>query len=686
MQPTGSGLLGGSLGMGNRGGLLGGSIAGNSLSGGSLNFPKPEAQPVPQPTPNQSAYFDQLLERGKKRTNVENTGFGNLPSLQLGLSDIARKARNLGNGGPSAGDAKGDTKGGDTRAYYLLAASGVSTAGTLRDLNNFTAQAGAASGHVAGLADTDLDNYMTTIKTQSTLEMIQEGLQQSKRDFETFLEENVQMNWDEQRKKIYSHFGLGSAVENLQGSPMAASQSRRGAFGKPLGRSKSSMAFGASGMQKSVLGTSSQRGAFGNSLSTNTPEKLAGKSQRPIEDRANRDIQERYASEVTELNEARAQNLVYPILHRFAAVEDDDTVTDSLWISNSYKALIRISEESPSAMPRLNKAVKTWERKFVTDHLDENPNSARSVELRKRILRGSRGCLENMFWQKLEGVIARDPKVAQLGGIPQKINKVRAYIRVQSQHRALFKVTKEDSADYDKCMTKLTQIKTSAGDDFCWVLIFYLLRCGLVEEVYNYVVENQKAIRDIDRNFGKYMEAYHHSPDQRLPQDLRNEISTNYLSLTKIAADSQVDPYKVACYKVIGRCELSKKLLESVIPVEQEDLIWLQFSMAREFNRAEEAAGEAFGLDQLQDTIKGVEQRYFGAGEDTARGPSKGLLFFMQILAGLYENAVALLYSFNHTAAVHFAIALSYYGLLRVANLSTGAELRKYCLFIFNTS
>ncbi len=58
------------------------------------------------------------------------------------------------------------------------------------------------------------------------------------------------------------------------------------------------------------------------------------------------------------------------------------------------------------------------------------------------------------------------------------------------------------------------------------------------------------------------------------------KLQTNYLSLTKIAADSQVDPYKVACYKVIGRCELSKKLLEPIIPVEQDDVLWLQFAMA----------------------------------------------------------------------------------------------------------
>jgi nuclear pore complex protein Nup93 len=73
-----------------------------------------------QSAPNQSAYFDQMLERGKKKNGLESGGFGDLPSLQLGLADIARKARNLGTGGATAAEARA----GDPRAYvYLLLAN-----------------------------------------------------------------------------------------------------------------------------------------------------------------------------------------------------------------------------------------------------------------------------------------------------------------------------------------------------------------------------------------------------------------------------------------------------------------------------------------------------------------------------------------------------------------------------------
>lgn len=51
------------------------------------------------PQTTQPAFFNSLLERGKKRPLSATTQIGNfedIPSLQLGLDDIRRKARELG--------------------------------------------------------------------------------------------------------------------------------------------------------------------------------------------------------------------------------------------------------------------------------------------------------------------------------------------------------------------------------------------------------------------------------------------------------------------------------------------------------------------------------------------------------------------------------------------------------------
>jgi nuclear pore complex protein Nup93 len=507
------------------------------------------------------------------------------------------------------------------------------------------------------------------------MEMIQESLQQSKRDFDSFLEENVQMNWDAQRRKIYDHFGLGDAYENAPQN-LGASRNLRGAFGKSTAGSRSlgssKMQFGTTGLHKSVLG-GSVNAALKASMSADAQEKSQiANSHGALEELASRDKQERYSAKIVELNEARNQNQCYPLLHQLASVEDQASEQSADFIVNSYQAVIQLVEEQKSTLRRNDPAVVSCERKFTQGYVNEAPNSPAAMAMRKQIINASRKCLERMFWSKIDGIISKDPKVANPGGIPQPINKVRAYIRVRAQRKEL--VT--HASGQDEGVGTLQQITTGSESDYCWVLIFYLLRCGLIKEAAQYVSDNQRAIRSLDRHFGKYVEAYAGDADRRLSAELRQEIQTNYYGRTRIAPENQVDPYRIACYKVIGRCELSRKTLDN-IPVDEEDWMWLQFALAREVNRAEEAAGETFGLEELRQIVADIEKRHFNSTSDQAG--NHGTLFFLQILSGMYEQAIASLYSHNHVAAVHFAIGLAYYGLLRVADLST-EEIRKYPL------
>jgi nuclear pore complex protein Nup93 len=556
--------------------------------------------------------------------------------------------------------------------HYLLAASGVSTASALRDLNNFSAQAGASvSQGAAGSTDTDLDTFVSSLRTQSTMEMIQDGLAQSKRDFDNFLEENVQMNWDAQRRKIYDHFGLKTPAEGSALGTSSAGTSR-GAFGASLRQSRmsaasaSGMSFGVSGMKKSVLGSSNMRSTLRGTTFTDGAERsINSPPQIAVEDRVNRDRMEKYAAKITEFNEARNQNICYPIAHQLIEVEREAGEANAESIVNSYKALIEIAEEQSSSLPKSDAKVRSRERHFMQDYLNENPKSPAASRMRSSIVNGSRKCLEKLFWERLTSTIEKDPKTANLGGIPQPINKVRAFIRVMIQRKNLLTGSDSKAPTIDM----LQQVTLGQDTDYCWVLIFYLLRCGLVTDAAKYVAENQRAMRSLDRKFSTYMEAYASDPERRLQPDLRLDLLQHYKGKTTVAPDSQIDPYMLACYKIIGRCDLSRKTLDN-IPMTEEDWIWLQFALAREVDRTGEAQGEAFGLEQLQEIVKDIEQRHFTQSQDSST--SYGIFFFLQILAGMFEQAIGLLYNHNHVAAVHFSIALSYYGLLRVANLSSG--------------
>ena len=269
------------------------------------------------------------------------------------------------------------------------------------------------------------------------------------------------------------------------------------------------------------------------------------------------------------------------------------------------------------------------------------------------------------FFQDLESLLAKYPKEALLGGVPTTINKVRAYVNLRASRKDLAS---------ESSVSLLQRI----DDDYCWVLIFYLLRSGHVEEAVEYVTSNATAFRAIDRNFPTYITNYAQNPDRRLRRDLQGRINAEYNQKVRVAPENSTDPYRLACYKVIGRCGLDKRTLESVSRG-VEDWIWLQFTLAREVNRVDEVAGEVYGLDELRGVVRDIGQRYFAKGSQGEAQGGPGTYIFMQILAGMFEQAVAYLYPISYVSAVHFAIALDLYGLLRVSSLlASDSELRKF--------
>ncbi|KAF2086579.1 NIC-domain-containing protein [Saccharata proteae CBS 121410] len=617
-----------------------------------------------QAGPPQSAYFDHLLERGKKRQVAENggTAFGDLPSLQLGLGDIARKVRNLGTGGPSSPQAR-QGHAADSRAHYLLAASGVNTSSALRDLNQFGASVGVnTTVPAANVLDTDIENYITNLHSQSTLAMIAEGLEQSKRDFDNFLEDNVQMEWDAQRKRIYEHFGLGKQAENLEASTAAPGPlGATGAFGRSrrrgrgLGASASGahgMSFGHSGMGRSVIGTPAGLGGSmrPNGFADSTNGAAAGSVAMGPESRFQREKQEKLAEKVYQLNMARLEERPYPILKEFADATKLSGADVSEDLEDAFDALRSIVGEDGIQ-------VKS-EGRFSAAYLDEQTNSERAIDLRKRIINGSRQFLERKFFDQMKRDVRQNRAEAEAGGEPTAISWVRAYIRVQDRQKQL-------SADN----VQLQRV----GEDYVWVLVYHLIRCGLIEDALRYIQENDVAIKSLDRSFPAYINGYATGKDRRLAGELQHRITAEYSQRSRVAPENSLDPYRMACYKIIGRCDLSHPSISLGVKGKnpRDDYAWSLFAMAREVNRVEETANETFTLDDVRKIVTQIHQRNF-QGPDSS--PEYAVCFKLMMLAGMFEEGVNFLYPHNYTTAVHFAIGLAYYGLLRISDFFTAGN------------
>ncbi|SMR48907.1 unnamed protein product [Zymoseptoria tritici ST99CH_1E4] len=598
------------------------------------------AQGPPAPAP---AYFQALLERGTKRTNNDE------PQLQLGLQDIARKVRNLG---------KGFT---DARAHYLLSASGVNTSQALRDLDDLvgprTSQPQPAEIPVGGVKETLAQTYQSDFQ-----KMVESHIQRAHDDFDQMIEERLHgVDWDAHRQRIYEHFGL-KRPQSQDEQATAGGRSTFGRSSRRVGRASTAAgqsSFGISGMARSVIGTAGSRGGR-SSVFADVADKAPAEGFRLApEDGILRKKQEKYSDKVKDLNVARLQEKAYPLLTRFAEVEEESEGEGDKLLVSAFKALVYMTGEDVTKENVSERGV-VRERQHAQAYLDDNENSAANIAIRKRIIEGSRKYLEVMYLEKVETTVSKNPREANMGGVPTALARVKGFVRVCAARKEL-------GSDLE--------VLQELNGDYCWPIIFYLLRCGLFNEALQYVDDNIVAFRQIDRQFMRYLKAYVASDDHRLPPDLQTGINNEYSQRVRLAPEDSIDPYRMTCYKIIGRCDLGRRSLEGIAN-DMMDWLWLQFSLAREYNRVDEFAHEAFSLAEVRQSVRDVGERYFGPGNEIANAQST--LFFMQILAGLFEKAVADLYPHNYLSAVHFAIGLDYYGLLRVSDINNSEDLLTY--------
>ena len=639
------------------------TLGGSMLGGGFLGAPAQNTQAQQTQTQQPAgAYFDSLFAKTQKEGSAKSN-MEDLPSLELGLGDLRHRLRKL--------QSKPSEKPLDGKAHYLLAASGVDPGAAAKDLGMLDVQ-GARAERTHGYAPTEIDveTYLSNLQTKTTLSMISDGLERSARDFDNFLEDHVGMEWDAQRKRIYQHFGIKPRKDST-----AAARESHGGFGRSrrskaqggTSRAGRSSVLGNSMMQRSVIGTPSRIGAHQPEFSDvdrSSDGSSALKTRGATEDRTLRERQARLSEKVRALNAARLMRRPYPIFAELGEVEQKSHEPHAPHVVEAYRAMMDIVGENPDAENSLNNATAK-ERQFAGMYLDENPNSAQSVEMRKRILQGSNRFLEKQFLREVESLIAKHPHEAKLGGLPDITSKIKAYIRLRSARKDLV----PDNTDL-----QLVQ------GEYVWAVVFYLLRSGHVNEAAQYVNDNSNQFKGIDRTFATYLNNYAASEDRRITnRKLLDRCTNEYIQRSRNAPDNSIDPFRMACYKVIGRIELGNRNLDG-LNTDINDWIWLQFNLAREGDKALEMAGESYGLAELQTSIREIGLKHFpkANSEDTSNG-SFGMFFYLQILSGMFEDAIAYLYPFSYLDAVHFGLALEYYGLLRPSDpMSASNDLRSY--------
>ena len=606
------------------------------------------------PQNRDAGYFSSLLERQKKKPRLKtdsNGGSGQLSGLNMDLGDLARRAQELRTRGTKSGESLNDS-----RAHYLLAGSGVAPGQAYRD---FQAVGGddtnAASRVQAQTYAEESSAYLRDLRVKGREALLRESMSRVYREVDNFIEESLGVDFEEQKIRIMEHFGL---IPPDDGSNAGETGRAGGAFRRSTRRGKEEAGktsqgprsvFGRSAIDKSMIGTPSSiastssffKNEGGASSNSNLPR---GQSLRGL-----RDKEKAFLAQVDGLNRARLTGETFSVLKVFEDVEERNLGDSPKQVTEAYRALREITKEDSQEVE---------ERQYADAYLDESNNSAQTFNLSKQILEGSRTYLEKAAWREMKSLIVKNAREAALGGQPTVTNTVRAYIRLRAARRDLAPDNVELS-------------RAGENGDYCWVLIFYLLRCGFVKEAYEYV-NNDAAFQSTDKKFVSYLTAYANSSERRLGRKLQEMIDGEYQQRQRHSQKNTVDPYRMACYKIIGRCDLSQKNLDT-IHQSVEDFLWLQFALARETERFEEISGELYGLEQIRETFVEIGQKYFQKSQIGDQN-GYGTYFLLQVLGGMFEQAVEYLHTFNPVSAVHFAISLAYYGLLRVSDFTVAGN------------
>ncbi|ABN64780.2 predicted protein [Scheffersomyces stipitis CBS 6054] len=569
---------------------------------------------------NSSKLLKDLLESAHNLPKSDNHQLG---SVHLTLRELQRKSEKLRKLEDSG---KKDVN--FTKAHYLLASSGISAEEIESELNNINLPASTttsgssvisvnsgAGGVSVGASSSysNIENYLNAKKDENILNTIEQSLNLASKDFDNFISSNISIDWKVRRDELRKSIGLKSSGENSQEA-----------------------------LKKSITWNKSVPGAY-NIL---TPLKTANGSNVSTLKQLPREKFENHAKIIYQLNEARLENRNLPLSLNFSELNKLQNDLKSRQIADVWKNLIDLTNE-----------------KFTKTSQEQKFYNLSPSKLSRAVINNSKNQLESEFFKYMEELYLKDSKKEPEYLPPTNLNKISYFInRV---------ILKNDSDLLSKTLC--------VNGTPIWALIFYLLRSGLYETALELVTKNQDLFNKFDMNFPIYLNKYVSSEDHVLPSGLNEKLHSEFnqqfqFIINDVDSSNNInfDPYKYSVYKIVGKCDLSKKSLPQEINLSIEDWLWFHLSIINEhqLNNESNLIFENYSLVNLQNRIISLGPKNFNTSSNNP------LYLKTLMLVGLYELAVQYTYDFiNECDAVHLAIGLNYYGLLKVASYNNKDDL-----------
>ena len=226
----------------------------------------------------------------------------------------------------------------------------------------------------------------------------------------------------------------------------------------------------------------------------------------------------------------------------------------------------------------------------------------------------------------------------RLGGVPSNYAQIKAFVALKHSQKD------SGGARWDPQLKLVNKTPI-------WAQLYYLVRAGYLKDAQQVVLERQDIFETLGSSFALYFKAWVESPAHDLSPHNTQMIHAEFHQL---ARQSDTDPYKLALYKVIGRCDIFKRTLPAVA-VTTEDWLWLQLMLSR--------AGSQYTFEDVQKYVESM-------GPDLLAPHEPAKYFGLLAVLGLYKSAIEYLRKFDETHAVHYAIAVRFAKGVKIASLA----------------
>ncbi|CAO3675267.1 unnamed protein product [Umbelopsis vinacea] len=273
------------------------------------------------------------------------------------------------------------------------------------------------------------------------------------------------------------------------------------------------------------------------------------------------------------------------------AKAEDKKVTDT---NTTPSTQIITADENPTTVWQLLDRLLEAKTNLTNDH--------QQIQYNSTLVRSSKTFLEEQFLLFVDDTLSKHVLEAKIGGIPSVANRIRGYMNIALKRSGVW----------------ITPKLEVLHDIPIWAYVFFLFRAGRADVALEFVGRNE-ALFKTEPQFVYFLQEYLADPNHISSKHTRNAILEVYRRLCYTGQGS--DPYKIALFKVLGRCELYKKNLPEVTP-SIEDYLWLQLSLVRETSTANDFSTDTYTLKDLQEILKRYEPQFRNRSNPNINKPS----------------------------------------------------------------